>query len=103
MTITQAVSPGGFRGQFRLENVVGTFWSDYIQTGPLQLNAANDGIIGGGDRLKLIANGSSITFSPNYTWINVGTDSISEVASAINLIYVWKVSSTELNYVVKIL
>jgi hypothetical protein len=98
----KAVRPGGFSGQFRLDNVVGTFWNDYTQTGALELSARNDGEIGCGDRVKITANGSAITFSSNYTWTNVGTDSISAVAAAVNTILVWKVSPTELNYVVKV-
>jgi hypothetical protein len=95
--------PGGFLGQFRLDNLSGTYWNDYSQTGALELSAKNDGIVGGSDRVKITANGSAITFSSNYTWVNVGTDSITATLNTVNLITVWKVSKTELNYVVKIL
>lgn len=103
MSEVVSISPGGFTGQFRLSNPVGVFWNDYVQTAALEFTAANDGIIGGGDRLKLTANGDAITFSSNYTWTNIGTDAISIVASDINIILVWKVSQTELNYVVKVI
>lgn len=103
MADLKGIRPGGFTGQFILSNLVGTFWNDYTQTGVLELSAANDGIIGGGDRVKLLANGSAITLSSNYTWVNVGTDDISIVNGNTNVIFVWKVSSTELNYVVKVI
>lgn len=98
-----AAQPGGFTGQFRLSDPVGIFWADYTQSGALVLSAANDGIVGCGDRVKIIADGNTITFSDNYTWINVGTDSIDTTATAVNIVLVWKVSATELNYVVKII
>lgn len=95
--------PGGFGGQFKLTNPDGTYWSDYTQTGALELSAKNDGVVGGSDRVKILANGSAITFSSNYTWVNVGTDAVSASNGVTNLFVVWKVSETELNYVVKIL
>lgn len=95
--------PGGFTGQFRLSDPVGTFWNDYTQAGALLLTARNDGIVGGGDRIRITADGNAITLSTNYTWVNVGTDAISAVLNAINVMLVWKVSETELNYVVKVI
>lgn len=97
------IRPGGFQGSFILTDPVGTFWNDYTQTGALQLSANNNGIIGGGDRVRILANGSAITLSSNYTWVNVGTDEISAVNGNTNILLVWKVSETELNYVVKVI
>lgn len=98
-----ANTPGGFKGQFRLDNPLGSFWNDYTQSGALVLSAHNDGVIGGGDRVRIIADGNTITLSSNYTWVNIGTDSISTTLNAINIIYVVKVSATELNYTVKVI
>jgi hypothetical protein len=98
-----ATQPGGFNGQFKLIDPVGTFWADYTQTGNLELSALNDGIVGGGDRVRITANGDSITFSSNYTWLNVGTDDVSIVDGDINIFFAWKVSPTEINYCVKVI
>lgn len=100
--LLKGIRPGGFTGQFRLTDPIGTFWNDYTQTGALQLTAANDGVIGGGDRIRITADGSAITFSSNYTWVNVGTDAVSTTLNDVNVMLVWKVSDTELNYVVKV-
>lgn len=102
MIALEVKTPGGFSGQFDLTSLAGTYWNPYTQTGALELSAKNDGIIGGGDTLTLIASGDAITFSSNYTWVNIGTDDISIVASDINYITVVKVSASELRYGVKV-
>lgn len=104
MTTLVPGRPGGFSGQFDLRNLAGIYWNDYIQTGALELKAKNDGVVGGADRVKILCDGSAITFSSNYTWVNLGTNVVGDIVAANTIVFaVWKVSDTELNYVIKII
>lgn len=91
-----------FAGELALNNPLGTFWPDYAQTGALELTVGEDAEIGGCDRVKITANGSAITLSGLYTWKNIGSTAIDTTAAAVNVIMVLMVSTTEMNYTVKV-
>lgn len=91
-----------FAGELALNNPLGTFWPDYVQAGALALMVGEDAEIGGCDLIKITADGNAITLDPAYTWKNIGSDSISVVVAAINILLILKVNNTEINYTVKI-
>ena len=70
-----------------------------VQSRALTLAVGGSAIVGGGDCVKITANGSAITVPG--AWINVGGDSISIVNGAINRITVMKTVS-EIWYTVKV-
>lgn len=88
-----------FTGEFLLTNPLGTIWNDLVQTGALVLSVSTHAIVGGVDEIKITANGSAITVPGS--WVNIGSDNISIVASDVNRIMVTK-SASEIQYVVKV-
>lgn len=86
-------------GVFELDNPLGTFYPDLAQAGALVLSEGSNSVVGGCGRVKITADGNTITVPG--AWVNVGTDSIDTTAAAVNLIIVLKVSTTEINYVCK--
>lgn len=98
-TQVNAVQPGAFDGTFALDKLGGNFYNDLAQSGALTLAVGGSAIVGGGDCVKITANGSAITVPG--AWINVGGDSISIVNGAINRITVMKTVS-EIWYTVKV-
>lgn len=89
-----------FTGEFVLNNPFGTFWLDYTQTGNLVFTVSANAQIGGADRIKLTANGGTITLPSN--WVNVGSTAISTTPGDVNRLVVMKVADNEVNYSVKV-
>lgn len=89
-----------FTGQVDLSTPFGTFWDDYTQSGALTITNSSDAVVGGCDRLKITSDGSAITLPSD--WVNVGSTAISAVLNDVNRLFIVKVSSTEINYSVKV-
>jgi hypothetical protein len=89
-----------FDGEFALTNPLGHLYPDHIQTGALALSESDNAQPGGCARVKIIANGDAITVPGS--WVNVGTDAIDTTVTVENILFVLKVSATEVNYVCKI-
>lgn len=91
---------GIFTGEFILNNPLGCFWEPLTQTGAIALSESSYSEIGGCDNVRITANGSAITVPGS--WVNMGTDSISTTAAAINDITVIK-KADRIEYIVKVL
>lgn len=86
-----------------LNNPLGTFWPDYVQTAALEISPGEDAEVGGADNITIIASGDGITLDAGYTWTNVGSDEIDTTDTAINELLFLKKSETEIIYTCKIL
>jgi len=88
-----------FTGEFILNNPLGCFWVPLAQAGALVLSESAYSEVGGCDNVRITADGNTITVPG--AWVNMGTDSISEVAAAINDITVIK-KADRIEYIVKV-
>lgn len=85
-----------FAGEFALNNPLGTYWNNKVQAGALALSEGSDSEVGGFDRVKITADGSGITVPG--AWVNIGAGAIDTTNGAVNIIRVWKVANSEVNY-----
>lgn len=91
---------GVFAGVFMLNNPLGCFWQPLNQSGALVLSESAYSEVGGCDNVRIVADGNTITVPG--AWVNMGTDSISTSAAAINDITVIK-KTDRIEYIVKVL
>lgn len=96
------VNTPAFAGELALNNPLGTYWPNFAQAGALVITVGEDAEVGGNDRVKITADGNTITLDPAYTWKNIGSDSIGVVAGNVNILMVNMVSATEIEYAVKL-
>lgn len=96
---TGANFTGIFTGEFILNNPLGCFWAPLAQSGALVLSESAYSEVGGCDNVRITADGNTITVPG--AWVNMGTDSVSTVAAAINDITVIK-KADRIEYIVKV-
>jgi len=94
------IPSNSFGGEFMLNNAEGVFWKPLAQTGAIALTESAYSEVGGCDNVRITADGNAITVPG--AWVNMGTDSISAVAAAINDITVIK-KADRIEYIVKVL
>lgn len=103
--LTRCITPvirSQFTGTLELDDAIGGLYPDYNQTGVLTIKISANSVIGGIDRIKITSNGNSIDLDPAYTWKNIGGDAIGTTNGNVNIFYIMKVSSTEIEYTVKL-
>lgn len=98
----QLVDTPTFNGTLCFNNPLGTYWDDYNQSGALVITVGEDAEVGGCDRVKVIADGNTITLDPAYSWKNIGADAIGEMAGDTNIFWFIRISPTEIEYSVKL-
>lgn len=73
-----------FAGTLALNNPIGTIWPNYNQSGALEITVDEDAVPGGSDSIRIVADGNAITLDADFTWVNIGSDSIGTTAADVN-------------------
>lgn len=80
--VGQSVST--FTNELALNNPIGTIWPNVNQSGALEITVGNDAMPGGCDSVRIVADGNAITLDADFTWVNIGSDSIGTTAADVN-------------------
>ena len=100
--VIKDVGAAGASIVLNLSSPFGCYWDDYTQTGAITFTVGGSSAVGGGDRIKVAANGGAITFDSAYTWVNLNGTSVSVTPGTSNIFYFMKVGATKIEYSVTV-